>query len=385
MVGRCVHGVPGRAAAAARGNRILDVGCGTGTASCGCPGCACRRSRSSASTGRSSARRLPSGPADGHNLRASFAAADACHLPFPDGTFDSTFCVAVLQHITDIGEALREFARVTRPGGRILAVEPDNAARYWYSSAPAGMTRSPRRARSSTRWRAAAAKSSEPRVGPRLPTLFADVGHRAARSAAVPGVGLAPRRAGSGDLAARAGRPSRRSLTLTTDDPAARRPAAGYLEALDRVRSRPSRSAGAGFVEIQSTLLFAVVGQRTDAPAQVTASPARVHELKAGRAGTTTRRSTTGRTRRPSARRDVRVLAAARRAQDGPVLELGCGTGRLTVPVARAGATRRRHRSLGADAGAGAAAAAPRACCRALLLRGDIRHLPFRRRVSSIW
>ena len=36
------------------------------------------------------------------------------------------------------------------------------------------------------------------------------------------------------------------------------------------------------------------------------------------------------------ARRDV-VLAAAR-AQDGRVLELGCGTGRLTIPVARAGA-----------------------------------------------
>ena len=45
----------------------------------------------------------------------------------------------MLQHITDVGEALREFARVTRPDGRILAVEPDNAARYWYSSCPAGM------------------------------------------------------------------------------------------------------------------------------------------------------------------------------------------------------------------------------------------------------
>ena len=38
------------------------------------------------------------------------------------------------------------------------------------------------------------------------------------------------------------------------------------------------------------------------------------------------------------ARRDVAFWQRLAAAQDGRVLELGCGTGRLTIPVARAGA-----------------------------------------------
>ncbi|HJR57919.1 MAG TPA: hypothetical protein VJ813_00915, partial [Vicinamibacterales bacterium] len=38
------------------------------------------------------------------------------------------------------------------------------------------------------------------------------------------------------------------------------------------------------------------------------------------------------------ARRDVVFWQRLARAQNGRVLELGCGTGRLTLPVARAGA-----------------------------------------------
>ena len=60
-------------------------------------------------------------------------------LPFGDGLFDSTYCVAVLQHIRDVGGAVAELARVTRVGGRLLIVEPDNAARYWFSSLASGM------------------------------------------------------------------------------------------------------------------------------------------------------------------------------------------------------------------------------------------------------
>src|SRR5207302_7162788 len=73
-----------------------------------------------------------------HNVRARFGVADACRLPFKDDAFDSTFCVAVLQHVCDVSMAVKELARVIRPGGRVLVVEPDNAARYWYSSTEIG-------------------------------------------------------------------------------------------------------------------------------------------------------------------------------------------------------------------------------------------------------
>ena len=80
------------------------------------------------------------------------------------------------------------------------------------------------------------------------------------------------------------------------------------------------------------------------------------------------------------ARRDVTFWQGLAAAQLGGVLELGCGTGRITAPVARAGA-----RITGIDRSAPMLARARqrlrRARLHAMLLRGDIRQLPFRRRV----
>src|SRR3954468_20792679 len=106
------------------GKRILDVGCGTGIAEV-----------SLARTRLSQVElfgvdlvvervRAAADAARGINARVSYAAADAKHLPFADSQFDSTYCVAVLQHIRDVGRAVGELARVTRPGGRLLIVEP---------------------------------------------------------------------------------------------------------------------------------------------------------------------------------------------------------------------------------------------------------------------
>jgi ubiquinone/menaquinone biosynthesis C-methylase UbiE len=81
------------------------------------------------------------------------------------------------------------------------------------------------------------------------------------------------------------------------------------------------------------------------------------------------------------ARRDVKFWQRLAAAQDGPVLELGCGTGRISLPVVRGGA-----RLVGIDrsapmlARAGERLRRARLSNRALLVRGDIRALPFRRR-----
>jgi ubiquinone/menaquinone biosynthesis C-methylase UbiE len=83
-------------------------------------------------------------------------------------------------------------------------------------------------------------------------------------------------------------------------------------------------------------------------------------------------------------RRDIAFWSAfakatARQAGDsGPVLELGCGTGRVAIPVARSGAT-----VIGIDRSESMLARARTRVRRAKLhsrvklIRGDIRHLPF--------
>jgi SAM-dependent methyltransferase len=43
-------------------------------------------------------------------------------LPYPDGHFDVVFARAALHHIRDLAAAIREFHRVLKPGGRMIAV-----------------------------------------------------------------------------------------------------------------------------------------------------------------------------------------------------------------------------------------------------------------------
>ncbi len=57
---------------------------------------------------------------------------------FRDATFECTFAIGVLQHVAGAPHAVAELARVTRPDGRVLLVEPDNANRYWFSSLESG-------------------------------------------------------------------------------------------------------------------------------------------------------------------------------------------------------------------------------------------------------
>jgi SAM-dependent methyltransferase len=81
-------------------------------------------------------------------------------------------------------------------------------------------------------------------------------------------------------------------------------------------------------------------------------------------------------------RRDVPFWTRLAGTQEGRVLELGCGTGRITVPVAKTGA-----RVVGIDRSAPMLARGRQRLRRARLvnaavLRGDIRHLPFRRRAG---
>ncbi|MBN1878773.1 class I SAM-dependent methyltransferase [bacterium] len=46
------------------------------------------------------------------------------NLPFPDGCFDDVICTQVLEHLAEPELVLRELARVTRSGGRMLLTAP---------------------------------------------------------------------------------------------------------------------------------------------------------------------------------------------------------------------------------------------------------------------
>jgi SAM-dependent methyltransferase/uncharacterized protein YbaR (Trm112 family) len=54
--------------------------------------------------------------------------ADGEHLPFADGTFDVTYCVATLHHALDLDAMVREMARVTRSGGIVAALNEGTRA-----------------------------------------------------------------------------------------------------------------------------------------------------------------------------------------------------------------------------------------------------------------
>src|SRR4051794_21909750 len=46
-----------------------------------------------------------------------YALGDALNLPFPDNSFDIVVLFDLLEHVTDVGRAVAEIARVLRPGG----------------------------------------------------------------------------------------------------------------------------------------------------------------------------------------------------------------------------------------------------------------------------
>lgn len=60
--------------------------------------------------------------------RLSFVQGNLEALPFADDRFDLVTCQMVLIHVADAEAALREMIRVTRPGGLVVVVEPDNRA-----------------------------------------------------------------------------------------------------------------------------------------------------------------------------------------------------------------------------------------------------------------
>lgn len=65
-----------------------------------------------------------------------FSVQDVHALTFGDGSFDVVHAHQVLQHVADPVQALREMARVARPGGLVAARDGDYAAFTWWPQLP---------------------------------------------------------------------------------------------------------------------------------------------------------------------------------------------------------------------------------------------------------
>ena len=105
-----------RAVDAKPGERILDIAAGTGTSSEPWANQEIEVVPADFSLGmlRVGRRRRPD---------MAFTAADAMSLPFADESFDVVTMSFGLRNVADAETALREFLRVTKPGGRLLVCE----------------------------------------------------------------------------------------------------------------------------------------------------------------------------------------------------------------------------------------------------------------------
>jgi ubiquinone/menaquinone biosynthesis C-methylase UbiE len=118
----------------APGQRLLDVGCGPGTitadlAELVAPGRVVGLDREEAPLAAARAEAAARGLGN-----AAYAVGDVYALDLPDHSFDVVHAHQVLQHLTDPVAALREMARVTRPGGTIAVRDADYEAMTWHPS-----------------------------------------------------------------------------------------------------------------------------------------------------------------------------------------------------------------------------------------------------------
>ena len=100
------------------GELVLDLAAGTGVSTAELATTGARAVACDFSLGM-----LAAGHQKGGRRLLPFIAGDALHLPFADESFDAVTISFGLRNVADVGLALREMARVTRPGGKLVVCE----------------------------------------------------------------------------------------------------------------------------------------------------------------------------------------------------------------------------------------------------------------------
>ncbi|MDX2132864.1 MAG: bifunctional demethylmenaquinone methyltransferase/2-methoxy-6-polyprenyl-1,4-benzoquinol methylase UbiE [Planctomycetota bacterium] len=122
-----------RQAAVRPGDVVLDVACGTGALT----RAFAARSPASLVIGADYTRAmLDIAARDRPDARTTYIEADAMRLPMADASVDVVSIAFGIRNVQDPRRALGEFARVLRPGGRLVVLEfdrPRNAVVRWFN------------------------------------------------------------------------------------------------------------------------------------------------------------------------------------------------------------------------------------------------------------
>ncbi len=113
-----------------REDHLLDVGAGAGTITADLAGLVTEVTAIEIGTAELELTRATAAERGVSNI--DFRVADVHALEFADDTFDVTHAHQVLQHIANPVQAMREMARVTKPGGIVAVRDSDYSGFCWW-------------------------------------------------------------------------------------------------------------------------------------------------------------------------------------------------------------------------------------------------------------
>lgn len=155
------------------GKRILDLGCGPGNTALKLVQRSCQLTGLDISLEFVKHARQQVQP----YREASWVQSDAENLPLANESFDVVVSMGTLHHLPNPEKAVREISRLLRPGGWLLAMEPNatpypNSAEFYAAIMPVWLGRKLRTLRAARNITRSKAEVSEFHVGLRTPAQY---------------------------------------------------------------------------------------------------------------------------------------------------------------------------------------------------------------------